>query len=149
LEIVRFVNVVCAGLVTGAMLMELGVIMPSLRSVSDRALIELHQGMMPRASKYIPMFGALTSIAGVVTVFEHDLSDTATVLTIAGLVAWIAAVLITYRFYLPVAVGLSASEVDTVPERQHTMRRWHSIHLLRTVFFVAGFGLFVAAALAS
>jgi hypothetical protein len=29
------------------------------------------------------------------------------------------------------------------------MRRWHSIHLLRTVFFVAGFGLFVAAALAS
>ena len=63
MNVVRFVNVTCAGLVAGAMLMELGLVLPSLRSVSNAALVEVHRNVAPRAAKSIPIFGALATIS--------------------------------------------------------------------------------------
>ena len=147
--IVRFVNIVSAGLVTGAMAMELAVILPGLRTVPGRVLVEVHRELMPRASRYVPMLGALATIAGVVALFDHDFSDAATILTIAGLAAWIVAVLITYRVYLPLAVGVTAWKADAEPTTHDaTMSRWFGVHAVRTAFFLGGFALFTAAALA-
>ena len=107
--------------------------------------------MLPRASKYISIPGAAAAITGAVVVFQHDFSDGATILTIVGLASWIAAVLMTYRLYLPVTAEVSAWSPDALPQttREATMRGWLRLQAVRTVFFVSGFGLFAAAAVVS
>jgi hypothetical protein len=149
--VLRLVNVVSVGLVSGAVAMELVLVLPTLRTVSDGALLEVHHGMLPRASRYIPVLGAVGSITGAVVVFQHDISDGATILTLAGLASFVAAVLMTYRLYLPVAAGVSSWTAGAVPQatREATMSRWFRLHATRTVFFVGSFVLFAAAAIAA
>jgi hypothetical protein len=149
-SILRFINVVSAGIVTGAMAMELAVLLPGLRAASQQTLVEAHRAIAPRASRYVPIPGALAVISGVVVLFEHGFGSAATILTIAGLAAWIAAVLTTFRVYLPIVETMSGWQAGTVPgERESVVRRWASVHTARTALFACGFGLFVAAALAA
>jgi len=108
-----------------------------------------------RASRYrIGMVeardSALATICGAVVVFEHDLGDVATLLTIAALAAWIAAVLTTFLVYVPLLETVSRLDAGTdAAERDSVVGRWTSVHFVRTVLFLCGFGLFVAAALAA
>jgi hypothetical protein len=148
-NVVRFVNVFSAGLVAGAMMMELGILIPTVRALPHAALLALHRGIAPRATKLISPFGALATIAGIVVVLQHDFDDSATLLTIAGLAVWIAAVLTTFLFYLPAVQAILGWGEDAPPDRDAIIARWATTHTTRAVLFGTGFGLFVAAALAA
>jgi hypothetical protein len=150
MDVARFVNLVCAGVVAGSMLTELVVLIPALRSTSGAAFAEVNRAIAPRASRLTPIPGAVTTFAGLIAVFQHDFADTATILTIAGLAVWVAAVLTTYLAYLPVVTTMSGWEDGAaVAQNAPVLRRWASAHAARTALFVAGFGLFAAAALAA
>jgi hypothetical protein len=148
MTVVRFINVVAAGLVTGAMVVELTVLIPVLRASSQ--LVELLQAIGPRAARSIPLPGALATVAGAVVIFEHDLGDAATILTIAGLALWVTGVLMTLVIYIPIAQRMSAWTAEVgLEERELVIRRWASVHAARTAVIICGFCLFVAAALAA
>ena len=150
MSIVRFINVFAAGIVAGAAAMELAVLIPALRATSQSTLLEAHRAIAPRAARAVPIPGALATICGAVVVFEHDLGDVATILTIAALAAWVAAVVTTFLVYVPLLETVSMLDAGTDPaERDSVVGRWASVHLVRTVLFLCGFGLFVAAALAA
>jgi cell division protein FtsW (lipid II flippase) len=150
MTVVRFINVIAAGLVAGAMAVELTVLIPVLRASPQQTLVDLLEAIGPRAARSFPLPGILATVAGAVVVFEHDLGDTATILTIAGLALWIAGVLVTLLLYFPIAARMSAwsGEVGR-EERESVERGWASVHAARTALFICGFGLFVAAAFAA
>lgn len=150
MDVVRFVNLVCAGVVTGAVMMELAVLMPALRSTSHATLLEANRAIAPRARRYLPILGAPATFSAAIAAFQHELGDTATILTLAGLAAWVAAVLVTFFAYLPV-VNLMTRWESGVASDEHAsvLRRWASVHAFRTTLFVCGFAFFVAAALAA
>ena len=147
MTVVRFINVVTAGLVAGAMAIELTVLVPVLRASPQQVLVDLLEAIGPRAARSFPLPGIVATIAGAVVVFEHGFGDSATILTLAGLALWLAGILTTVLVYLPIAAQMSAWSGEVArDERESVERRWAAVHAIRTTLFVGGFCLFVAAA---
>jgi hypothetical protein len=150
MDVARLVNLVSAGVVTGASLMELAVLMPALRSISFATLVDANRAIGPRAARLVPIPGALATFSAVIASFQHDFDDTAAILTIAGLATWVAAILTTYFAYLPIVTAMTRWDAaGAAGEHAPTLRRWAVVHAFRTALFAAGFCLFAAAAIAA
>jgi len=61
----RFLNLVCAAILAGGLIMAQFVLRPGLHRLSPSAAVRAHQIMMPRANVYLPACGAVSAVTAV------------------------------------------------------------------------------------
>lgn len=150
LEALRFVNIVGGAVLIGAMFMEFAVVLPTFRRLSPAVAVPFLGTMGPQAWRVMPPFGVASGVAAAaILVFRYgELSTRAIVLTAVGLAFTGCAVASNLFFYLPVEKQMrSFAPEATREEYARALTRLTTRHVVRLVFFSAGFVCFVLAAL--
>jgi hypothetical protein len=145
----RVLNVVTAGILVGVISSETFLILPHVRRLPPRDGVNTLRFFGERAWILGPGCGATAFGAAVVLIALgpwHRFSA-ASVLTIAGLLLWASAIVVTFTVYLPtdrryrnLAISNALSESST------ELRRLGRANALRYALYFAGFAAFAAAA---
>lgn len=148
MAVLRIVNVVLAAVLVGGMIMEVALILPTLRRLPAPATVKALQVMGPIAWRYLPFCGVGATLAAIGTiVLEPRFDDPVVQLTTAGVVSSMSGMLVNLTLYLPLERRMRGWSAEAPPaELPDALRRSTQIHTVRTTLFTVGFVLYAVAA---
>jgi hypothetical protein len=144
----RVLNVALGAVLVGGMIMEVALILPTLRRLSGEATVRALQIMGPIAWRYLPVCGVGSTLAAIATIVLRPRFDEPIVLlTAVGVAVSMTGMAINLTLYLPLERQMRAWSPDAPPaELPETLSRVTRIHTARTTFFGLGFLCYVVAA---
>lgn len=147
----RVLNVVLGSVLVGGMIMEVALILPTLRRLSGSATVRALQIMGPIAWRYLPVCGVGSTLAAIATiVLRPRFEEPAVLLTTVGAIVSMTGMAINLTLYLPLERKMRAWSPDAPPaELPAELGRATRIHTARTTFFSLGFVCYVVAAVIS
>lgn len=152
MEELQFVNVLCSGIVTGTYTFELMVVVPALSTVPSEESARVHRLLFRNLpNRYMPWLGIAAAVAGILLLFQDEVTGTARVLYIVGLVAWSGTFILLAGFSRPIDQTISrwvetSFPVDLYPQKRAS---WNRLMMIRGPLGILAFGCFVLAALES
>jgi hypothetical protein len=147
LKTFELVNILLSALVTGVFWGPWVGLTRSIATFSPAAFLAIGYRLNVNLA---PLMTALMPIALLSAVPTLILSPAipAVVLTLAGVVLFLVALVVTLAVEVPIAVRVKSWTESTLPEDWQRQRdRWASVHIVRVVTGVAGLGSLVAAAI--
>jgi hypothetical protein len=144
----RVLNVGLGAVLVGGMIMEVALILPTLRRLSGAATVRALQVMGPIAWRYLPVCGVGSTLAAIATiVLGPRFNDAVVLLTSAGVVISMAGMAVNLTLYLPLERQMRGWSPDAPPaELPAALARVTRIHTARTTLFSLGFVCYVVAA---
>ena len=147
-EALRVLNLVSGAALAGMMLWEAVIILPIVRRLPPSVGLDSLRFAGARAWRIAPVFGVTTLLSGIALVVLlpwSDLDATAA-FTIAGLVWFVTAVLVTFGPYASLDKRVRAQSVDVAAAEQAALLpRLARLHALRTTFYVLALPIFAVA----
>jgi uncharacterized membrane protein len=141
-------SVVFAAQLAGGMMLVLVVLVLAIRRVGGELGIRLHLGFDHYVDRFLPPFAGLAVLSGAGAIAFHDLDSGAAAVAVAGLVAVVAAALMSHLLNRPINKTLASFEPGTVPPGYAALRtRWDRLHAARTAVALVGLILLAAALL--
>ena len=144
----RVVNLLLGAVLVGGMIMEVALILPTLRRLSGEATVRALQIMGPIAWRYLPVCGVGSTLAAIATiVLEPRFGEAVVRLTTVGVVTSMTGMAVNLTLYLPLEREMRAWSPQAPPaELPAALARVTRIHIARTTLFGFGFALYVVAA---
>ena len=153
-DVLRFLNVLSAGLEAGGQLSVLLVVVPVKRHWPTELSVRVHQPMLHTLpDRYLRPLGFVTGISallilGLAAIGETELETASIVLTLLGLPAAIGVAVLSEAFNKPTnRIILTWSSEDIPADYARIRDRWDRIHVMRTASGLIAFVCFAAAAL--
>jgi hypothetical protein len=147
--LLRIINLLFGAVVLGALIMEMVVILPGVAGLSPGEAIRVLRRFAPIAWGYLPVCGTLSTLTAIVIVVIRHALSTPMLLTVAGTLLAIAAVVVGVRLYLPVDQRIRGWPPEAVPAEYAALsRRLATLHTVRTILFTLGYAAFVVAGVA-
>ena len=141
-KVVRLVNLVLAGMLTGNEFATLAGVYPALDRISPMARLEALQAVYRRMGGFMPpyMLSTLASFP-LALALQRRPGSAAFRFTLAGMVCYVGMVMITRRGNLPINARIEelALEEASVEEFGELRDRWTRLHAARNALNVAGF----------
>ena len=141
LKVARLVNLVLAGMLAGNEFGTLAGIYPALDRITPMARMEALQGVYRRMGRIMPFY-MLSTLASFLPVLalQRRPGSSAFRFTLAGLMCFVAMVVITRRGNLPINARIEEmpTEEASLDEFQELRKRWTRLHATRNVLNVAG-----------
>lgn len=141
MKVARLANLVLAGMLTGNEFGTFAGIYPALDRISPMARLEAEQGVYRRMGGIMPfyMISTLASFLPVL-VLQRRPGSPAFRFTLAGLMCFVAMVVITRRGNLPINARIEElpTEEASLDEFRELRERWDRLHAARNVLNVAG-----------
>ena len=141
LKVARLVNLVLVGMLTGNEFGTFAAIYPALDRISPVARLEAEQGVYRRMSGIMPFYMLSTLVSFLpVLVLQCRPGSPAFRFTLAGLMCFVAMIVITRRGNLPINVRIEElpTEEASLEEFGELRGRWTRLHAARNVLNVAG-----------
>jgi uncharacterized membrane protein len=134
MQALRFINILAAGVNAGGILLILMAVVPTVRSLPPSIGLRLHRAVNPRGDRYLPITVVMSGLAAVAILIVHyQLSTTAVVFTIIGLIGTFGVFFTSVFFDVPLSRTMHSWSTDSVPsEYAAALARWDRIHTLRT-----------------
>lgn len=136
---------------TGVYTFEMVVVVPAVNAVSTLESAKIHKALFSHLpNRFMPWLGMGGGFAAIaLLLFEDDLSDTATLLYGIGIACWAATFVILAGMSRPIDKKITEWVETSLPEDEYapTRKRWDRLMYTRGPLGVAGFSLFIAAAL--
>jgi hypothetical protein len=118
---------------------------PMRETRSGALFIEVHKGRDRVASRVMPVLGNVAILALGACVFLMRSEPGAFALSLAGLVLFLASMLVTLGGNVPINKQVQTWDATAPPSHWSQLRdRWEKFHSLRTAMIVSGFALFVS-----
>lgn len=150
-QILRFVNVSTAALMSGGQLLVLMVIVPVKREWTIPLSVRVHQAMLHTLpDRYLLPSGIVSGITAVaILVIHRDLNALIVVLYLAGLLGSVGVAVTSERFNKPMnRIILGWTEADIPPTYPEMRDRWDRVHAVRTLSGLLALVCYLIAALA-
>lgn len=140
-------SLVGAGLVTGAMVMDLAATLPTLRRLPQAVVVPVLRELTTRTERYIPATAFTASLAGLASLLPGSPDAETVWLTVVGVAAMLAAAGTTVLVYIRLHKALEPGAVDA--EYPGLLEWIWRLHLLRTPLYVLWLVCFAAAAISA
>jgi Domain of unknown function (DUF1772) len=141
LKVARLVNLVLAGMLAGNEFGTFAGIYPALDRITPMARMEALQGVYRRMGRIMPFY-MLSTLASFLPVLalQRRPGSSAFRFTLAGLMCFVAMVVITRRGNLPINARIEElpTEETYFEEFRELRERWTRLHAARNVLNVAG-----------
>jgi uncharacterized membrane protein len=149
LKIVRFANLVLAGLLTGNEFGSWAAVHPALSNLPAPAHIRAEQEIVRRYGKIMPFLMASTiALAIPVLALIRDRRSAAFRCTFAGAICFVAMLIVTLTGNVPINKRVLELSAQSSPEEFLRLRqRWDRLHTLRNLLNIAGASLLYLGAL--
>lgn len=144
----RVLNLVTSGILVGVITAEHFLILPHVRRLAPRDGVTALRFFAGRAWVLGPACGATAFGAGLIVIglWPWDSISAAAVLTVAGMVFWAGAIVVTFTRYLPVDRRFRELVTSgSVAQAPTALRGLARANALRYSFYLAGFASFAAA----
>jgi len=145
---IRFVNVFFAAIVTGTLVFEFMVVVPTLKQFPAAMGARVHKTMLGSLpDRYMPLSGALAGIAGLLLLLFHSHATTlSTVFTAIGFVCWLVLFVSTFVFSRRTNMMIGGWSLDEPhDDYPQILQGWGRLHALRTTAGFLGLLAFVVA----
>lgn len=149
MHVLRFINLLAAGLNGGGALLILVAVVPTIRRLPPSIGLRVHRAVNPRADRYLPITVALSALSGLGILILHDhLSATAVLFTILGLIGTVGVFVLGVFFDIPLSRTMHSWDHEAVPsEYERALARWTQIHGMRTAAALLAFVCYLLAGL--
>lgn len=157
----RFVNLLCAALLAGGLIMVVLALRPGLHRLPLSAAVRAHQIMMARANLYMPACGVLSALTAVaVAAMRRQVSPRSAALYRWGVACTATVGVTTALFVVPIDRAIAKWEVatggsdrsaqitlsDALPaDHLEVWRRWDTYNAVRTAASLLALSLYVIA----
>jgi uncharacterized membrane protein len=141
-KVVRLVNLVLAGMLTGNEFATLAAIYPALDRITPMARLEALQGVYRRMSTIMPYYMLSTLFSFLpALILQRRPGSPAFRFTLAGMACYFGMVMITRRGNLPIndRIEEMPTEEASLEEFGELRERWTRLHAARNVLNFAGF----------
>jgi uncharacterized membrane protein len=146
LEVLGFVNLLCAGLLAGEEFVVGYGIRGPVATIDPQPQIQLRQALIRRLRVLVPAIFGMALISGIAVTLLEGMRP-GLVFRCAGLLALIVFISITLAGTVPINQAILTWKLAEPPEGWRAMiNRWERLDTARTWAAVAAFGLFLAAA---
>ncbi len=151
-DVLRFVNILFCGIVTGVYTFEMVVVVPAVNAAPTQLSAQIHGALfLDLPNRFMPW---LSTIGGLVALFllalgGHHVSSQAQILYAIGVPFWLATFVILAGFSRPLDKKIAAWAEGTVPADQYLVARkaWNRLMYLRGPAGLVGVSMFIAAGL--
>ncbi len=152
-DVLRFLNLVCCGIVTGTYTFEMVVVIPAVNAAPTKLSAQIHRALFSHLpNRHMPPCGITGGLAAVALLtFGGDrVSPRAKQLYARGLLAWIPTFGILVGLSRPLDKKITGWVETTLPEDEYpaVRKQWDRLMYARGPLGLLGFSLFVAATLA-
>jgi uncharacterized membrane protein len=146
---VSFINLFCAAISAGGLVMVFMVIAPILRKWPDNMSVPLHQAVDRLPDNYMRPSTAISGVAAItLLILNPDFQKAATIFTLVGLLGTLGIAFTSEFFNIPVNRIVRTWTVDTVPaDYPQLRRRWDRYNATRTISSVVALICYIIAAL--
>jgi hypothetical protein len=148
--VLRAVNLFCAALIVGALVIMQHSIVPIMRKWPEQLSLRLHRDIIEvNPDIYIRPCGAVSLITAVLAlVVGHNVPTASVVLTLAGVALLVGVAVVSEALNQPINRRMrDLPDAQPPPDYLQTRDRWMAAHLLRTVLGVAGLVCYIVGAL--
>jgi uncharacterized membrane protein len=146
IEVLSFVNLLCAGLLAGEEFVVRYGIRGPVASIDPQPQIQLRQALIRRLRVLVPAIFGMALISGIAVTLLEGLRS-GLVFRCAGLIALIVFISITLAGTVPINQATLTWKAAEPPEGWRAMiNRWERLDTARTWAAVAAFGFFLVAA---
>ncbi len=151
-DVLRFVNILGCGIVTGVYTFEMAVVVPALNAAPAGLSAQIHRALFKNLpNRFMPWFSTIGGLAALFLLAFPDshVSSQAQILYAIGAPFWIATFIILAGFSRPLDKQISAWAETTVPADQYLVARkaWNRLMYLRGPAGYVGLSMFIAAGL--
>ena len=145
-EVLGFVNLLCAGLLAGEEFVVRYGIRGPVASIDPQPQVQLRQALIRRLRVLVPTIFSMALISGIAVTLLERLRP-ALEFRCAGLLALIVFISITLAGTVPINQAILTWKAAELPEGWRAMiNRWERLDTARTWAAAAAFGLFLVAA---
>src|SRR5690348_387319 len=146
LQILLFLNIASAGLVTGGAMVMAAAYTPLLADLPQRETIMIHQGMGRYIDRYQPKMAWAALITGLILLsFSHTSWQTACILL--GVLGILGLIVISRTTSIPLAQKIVAWTPAAPKTLEQLKTRWIHVHYVRSTSGLLGFLFFIVAGL--
>jgi uncharacterized membrane protein len=148
--VLRAVNLFCAALIVGALVIMQHSIVPIMRKWPAQLSLQLHRDIIEvNPDVYIRPCGALSLITAILALVVGDhVPRASVVLTLAGVALLVGVAIVSEALNQPINRRIrDLPDAQPPPDYLQTRERWMNAHLLRTVLGVAGLICYIVGAL--
>lgn len=151
-NVLRFLNVVCCGIVTGTYTFEMVVVIPATNGATAEQSAQIHRALFKNLpNRFMPWFGIAGGASAIYMLARpgDQVSKRARGLYAIGVPAWLATFIILLGFSRPLDKKISTMAENGVSESEYWPARkaWDRLMWTRGPLGVLGLTTFAAAAL--
>lgn len=149
LEVLRFVNIFCAGIAAGTFVMVLVALIPLVRGLQPADGLRVHQTIDPLIDRYNPAAVAVAALAAVIIlVLDRNLSSAASLLYSVGLLGNLGVAIMSLGFNMRINRLMGNWSLSDVPAEYSALReRWNRFHAIRTTCGLLALACYILATL--
>jgi hypothetical protein len=150
ISVLRFVNIVSAGVLGGGQLLVLRVIVPVKREWSTDLSVRVHQAMLhDLPDSYLLPAGAISGVTGaLLLLFQRNRTALGTLCYLLGLVGSAGVAVTSERFNKPTNRMILGWRPEDIPANYPQIRdRWDRVHAVRTASGMLSFLAYLVAGL--
>jgi hypothetical protein len=151
MEALRFLNLLCTGVVSGTYVFELLVVVPALAAAPEGLSAQVHRALFSHLpNRYMPLVGVTGGMAAaLVLVLDESVTGTARALYIAGLAMWGVTFVLLAGFSRPIDKTIARWGETDLPAGEYGPIRaaWDRLMMIRGPLGLAAFACFIVAAL--
>jgi hypothetical protein len=149
-DILQFISLFTSGVSEGILVAVLIGVTPAMLGLPDPATLRFKQAFDPALDRIQPPFVMVAIVAGVLALIVTDLSGTATVFTILGIIGALGVAATSVGYNLRLNAQMAKWPADAPPpELRPTLARWKAGHQVRTAFGTLAFAGYVVATIAA
>lgn len=146
LQILFFLNIASAGLVTGGVMVMAAAYTPLLADLPQRETIMIHQGMGRYIDRYQPKMAWAALATGLIELgLSRDIWQALFVLL--GILGIVGLIVISRTTSIPLAQKIVAWKPGATKSLEQLKARWIRVHYLRSTSGLLGFLFFIIALL--
>lgn len=149
LQLVVLIEIICAGVTAGGLVMVARVLVLILRRYPPSTSLQLHREVDRHCDRYLRPSTAISGLAAVSTMFLQDgVRRQSTVLTLVGVAGTLGVVVTSEFFNIPINRRFSTWTAEPVPADYGRLRRqWDWFNLMRTVLSLVALTCYTIAGL--
>ena len=140
-DVLRFINLLAAGLQAGILVAVIAAVMPAMLSLPDGTALRFKQTFDPLVDRVNPGAVMVALVTGIlILIVADDLTTTAKVFTVIGIIGMAGVAATSLGINMPINRQMAKWSLDAPPDEfRPLIERWQKSHAVRTLSGLTGF----------
>jgi cobalamin synthase len=147
-QVLRFINLLSAALITGSQVLVFAVVLPVMRRWSPEMALQTHRAMLAGApDKYIVPSAVAAPLSAILIILLRHRADVSSLFDVIGILAAAGVTLASVAFAEPLSRRIVGNAGDSAGTYVAIQQRWDNVHAARTAAALLMAAAFIVAAL--